>query len=204
LLLLFILKNSKIKTFNLYGGKCVPNSKAKRKIYDIVYIALFTSVISVCAWITVPFVVPFTMQTFAVFVTLALLGGKRGTITGVCYITLGMLGLPVFSGFNGGISALFGATGGYIIGFLGASLLMWGFEKLFGNRRFALLISMALGLIVCYLFGSVWYMLIYMNEAGISEFFAALLVCVIPYIIPDIVKILLVLLVKKRLGKYIK
>ena len=182
----------------------MPNFKVNRKIYDIVYIALFTSLISACSWLNVPFVVPFTLQTFAVFATRTLLGGKRGTITVVCYITLGLLGLPVFSGFNGGAAALFGATGGYIVGFLIASLLMWGFEKLFGNRRFALVISMLLGLIVCYLFGSIWYMLIYMNEAGISEFFAALLLCVIPYIIPDIVKILLVLLVKKRLGKYIK
>ena len=182
----------------------MPNFKVNRKIYDIVYIALFTSLISACSWLNVPFVVPFTLQTFAVFATIALLGGKRGTITVVCYITLGVIGLPVFSGFNGGAAAFLGATGGYIVGFLIASLLMWGFEKLFGNRHFALVISMLLGLIVCYLFGSIWYMLIYMNEAGISEFFAALLVCVIPYIIPDIVKILLVLLVKKRLGKYIK
>ena len=145
----------------------MPNFKVNRKIYDIVYLALFTSLISACSWLNVPFVVPFTLQTFAVFATIALLGGKRGTITVVCYITLGVIGLPVFSGFNGGAVALLGATGGYIVGFLIASLLMWGFEKLFGNRRFALVISMLLGLIVCYLLGSIWYMLIYMNEAGI-------------------------------------
>ena len=122
-------------------------SKTKRKIYDIIYIALFTSLISVCAWMTVPFAVPFTMQTFGVFVTLALLGGKRGTVSVICYILLGAFGLPVFSGFNGGVSALFGATGGYIMGFIIASLLFWLLERLLGKKTWVLAISAALGLL---------------------------------------------------------
>ena len=180
------------------------NSKTKRKIYDLVYIALFTSLISVCAWITVPFSIPFTMQTFAVFVTVAMLGGKRGTIAVGCYIMLGLFGLPVFSGFNGGVSALFGATGGYIIGFILIALVMWACEKLFGKKTTVLAVSMTLGIAACYLFGSVWYTFVYMHKTGAAGFLAALLTCVVPYIIPDVVKIFLALLVKKRLGKYIK
>lgn len=179
-------------------------SKTKRKIYDIIYIALFTSLISVCAWMTVPFAVPFTMQTFGVFVTLALLGGKRGTVSIICYILLGVFGLPVFSGFNGGVSALFGATGGYIMGFIIASLLFWLLERLLGKKTWVLAISAVLGLLACYIFGSAWYMLFYMSETGSVGFAAALVTCVLPYIIPDILKIMLSLLLKKRLGKYIK
>jgi len=180
------------------------NLKMKRKISDLVYVALFTSLIVICSWITVPFIIPFTMQTFAIFVTVAMLGGKRGTITVICYITLGLFGLPVFSKFNSGASALFGATGGYIMGFVLMALVMWGCEKLFGRKTAALTVSMTLGISVCYLFGSVWYMFVYMHQTGAAGFFAALIACVVPYIVPDILKIFLALLVKKRLGKYIK
>lgn len=180
------------------------NEKMKQKIYDLVYIALFTSLIVVCSWITVPLVIPFTLQTFAIFTTIALLGGKRGTISVICYILLGLCGLPVFSKFNSGASALFGATGGYIMGFVLMALIMWGCEKLFGKKTSALVVSMFLGLAVCYLFGSVWYMFVYMDSTGAAGFVAALLQCVVPFIVPDVLKIVLSVLIKKRLGKYIK
>lgn len=180
------------------------NEKNKRKIYDLVYIALFTALIAVCSWITVPFVIPFTLQTFAVFTTVALLGGKRGTVSVVCYILLGLVGLPVFSNFNSGVSAIFGATGGYIMGFVLMALIMWGCEKLFGEKTSVLVISMFAGLIVCYLFGSVWYAFVYMHSTGTAGFVGAIMQCVLPFIIPDTIKILLALLVKKRLGKHIK
>lgn len=180
------------------------NEKAKRKIFDIVYISLFTALIAVCSWITVPSVIPFTLQTFAIFTTVAMLGGKRGTLSVVCYILLGLCGVPVFANFNSGASALFGPTGGYIMGFILMALIMWGCEKFIGKKTSVLVISMFLGLIVCYLFGSLWYMFVFMNSTGASGFVAAMIKCVLPFIIPDTVKILLALLVKKRLGKYIK
>lgn len=180
------------------------NEKTKLKIHDLVYIALFTSLIVVCSWITVPFAIPFTLQTFAIFTTIALLGGKRGTISVLCYILLGLCGLPVFSKFNSGASALFGATGGYIMGFVLLALVMWGCERLLGKKVAVLLASMFLGLIVCYLFGSVWYMFVYMHSTGAAGFIAAIIQCVLPFIVPDAIKIFLALLVKKRLGKYIK
>ena len=77
--------------------------KSSLSISDITLIALLTAVIAVCSWISIPAAVPFTLQTFAVFLTAGLLGGKRGTITVIVYILLGAIGVPVFSGFTGGI-----------------------------------------------------------------------------------------------------
>ena len=113
----------------------------KSKTYDMVYISIFTVIIAVCSWISVPMTVPVTLQTFGV------LGGRRGTMSVLLYILLGAVGLPVFSGFSGGIGRLTGNTGGYIVGFLFSALLMWGMEKLFGKNRIVLGISMVLSLL---------------------------------------------------------
>ena len=82
------------------------------------YIGLFAVVIAICSWISIPTVVPFTLQTFAVFLAVAILGGKRGTLSVIVYVLLGADGLPVFSGFKGGFGVLLNTTGGYIIGFI--------------------------------------------------------------------------------------
>ena len=86
----------------------------------MVLIALFAAVITISAWIAVPAAIPFTMQVFAVFLTASLLGAKCGTAAVTVYILLGCVGLPVFSGFVGGVGVLFSAKGGYIVGFIPA------------------------------------------------------------------------------------
>ncbi len=94
----------------------------KSKTYDMVYISIFTVIIAVCSWISVPMTVPVTLQTFGVFAAVGILGGRRGTMSVLLYILLGAVGLPVFSGFSGGIGRLTGNTGGYIVGFLFSAL----------------------------------------------------------------------------------
>ena len=96
----------------------VKSNKAVSKLTYAAFTALTAAIIAVCAWITVPGPVPFTMQTFGVFLALRLLGGKRGSISVALYILLGAAGLPVFSGFKAGIGVLIGPTGGYILGFI--------------------------------------------------------------------------------------
>ena len=93
-------------------------TKRKMKTIDLAYMALGAVIIAVCSWISIPTVVPFTLQTFAVFSVLGLLGGKRGTISVLIYILLGAVGVPVFAGFSGGFGVILGPTGGYIVGFL--------------------------------------------------------------------------------------
>ena len=78
-------------------------TKTRIQTLDMVYIGIGIALISVCSWISVPTAVPFTLQTFAVFLVLLLLGGKRGTLATTLYVILGALGLPVFAHFTGGI-----------------------------------------------------------------------------------------------------
>ena len=177
--------------------------KIKNRINNLVYTAMFTAVIVVCSLITVPFAVPFTMQTFGVFFALLTLGAKRGTCAVASYTLLGLAGLPVFSGFQGGVAVLFGATGGYIIGFLLASLLFWLFESVFGGKRVAEVFAAVLGMLVCYTAGTLWYSLVYMGGTG-AGFAAALAQCVLPFILPDAAKITLAFFLRAKLKKHMK
>lgn len=162
---------------------------------DLVYIALSTTLIIVCTYITIPFVVPFTMQTFAIFTIIGLFGTKSALLATSLYLLLGCLGLPVFSGFRGGIGTLFGITGGYFIGFLWMCLITGSLMNVWKKKRklsfFTYLLSMIAGLIVCYAFGTLWYTLIYMKNAETISFVSALSMFVFPFILPDILKMLL-------------
>lgn len=178
-------------------------SAASRKTYDMAYIALFTVLIVICSWISIPTAVPFTMQTFGVFITVAILGGKRGTISVLLYMLLGAVGLPVFSGFRGGPGALLGTTGGFVFGFLFSALLVWGMEKIFGRKPKVLLCSMIMGLIVCYIVGTFWFMQIYAREMGEIGIGMVLSWCVLPFIIPDIIKISMAFGLASRVKKYV-
>ena len=109
-------------------------TSTKMQTLDMAYIGLFAVVIAICSWISIPTVVPFTLQTFAVFLAVAVLGGKRGTLAVIVYVLLGAVGLPVFSGFKGGIGVLLNTTGGFIIGFVFFSPVMWGFLKTFWEK----------------------------------------------------------------------
>lgn len=180
----------------------VPAAERSLKTYDIVYVALFTVLIAICSWISIPAVVPFTLQTMGVFLSINILGGRRGTLSVLVYILLGAIGIPVFQGFTGGIGILLGNTGGYIIGFLVAALAMWGIERLFGAGRWVQLISMLAGLLLCYAFGTAWFMVVYMNANGPVSLAAVLGWCVIPFLIPDLIKIAFVALIGSRIKRY--
>ena len=169
----------------------------------MVYIAVFAVVMAVCSWISIPAQVPFTLQTFGVFMAVGVLGGKRGTIAVLVYILLGAIGIPVFAGFSGGIGALFGMSGGYIIGFLFSAIVMWGLENLIGRKPVMQIISMIAGLIVCYGFGTVWFMIVYARTTGAVGLATVLGWCVIPFIIPDLIKIALAFVLSGRVRKHV-
>ena len=176
----------------------------KMKPLDMVYIALFACLMAICSWISIPGEVPFTLQTMGVFLAIGLLGGKRGTLAVLVYILMGVIGLPVFSGFSGGIGKLVGVTGGYIVGFLASALVMWAMETLLGKKKWALALSMVIGLLVCYAFGTAWFMVLYTNSKGAITLGAVLGMCVIPYIIPDVIKIAVALLLTNILKRFVK
>ena len=172
------------------------------KTYDIVYVALFAVLIAICSWISVPATVPFTLQTMGVFLAVGILGGRRGTLSVLVYILLGAIGLPVFAGFTGGVGILLGNTGGYIIGFLFSALVMWGIERLAGSGLAVQAVSMLIGLLVCYSFGTLWFLYLYNKNNDPVSIAVVLGWCVIPFIIPDLIKIALSLVISRRIKKY--
>ena len=173
--------------------------KSMLSVRDMAYIALFAVMMAVCSWISIPYVVPFTLQTFAVFLAVGVLGGRRGTVAVLVYLLMGAVGLPVFTGFSGGIGHLLGSTGGYIVGFVFTALVMWGMEGIPGNRTVVLTISMVLGLLVCYAFGTAWFLLVYARTTGPVGVWTAVGWCVAPYVVPDLVKLALALVLRRRL-----
>lgn len=194
-------------------------AKRKYETIDLAYMALGAVLIALCSWISIPAVVPFTMQTFAIFLVLLVLGGRRGTMTIVVYVLLGAVGLPVFSQFGAGIGVLLGSTGGYILGFIfmgltyrlvtgaagrsSTSKVSWtgttGMGRS-GKARWTEAAALVLGLLVLYAFGTAWYMFMYARTQGGAGLMSVLLLCVIPFVIPDLIKLALALALARRLA----
>lgn len=186
------------------SDKAIKTGK-KLKILDMAYIAIGAVLIAICSWINIPTAVPFTLQTFAVFFILMLLGGERGTISILIYILLGAIGVPVFAGFSAGIGILFGNTGGYILGFIFIGLIYCIFTRVFKKKNiFIKVLALVIGLAICYAFGSVWFMHIYLRDSGEVGMLAVLSWCVFPFIIPDLIKMALAVIIAKRIQPVLK
>ena len=156
--------------------------------------SLFAALLAICAWICIPVSdIGHTLQTFGIFLALALLGGKWGTVSIGIYLLLGAVGLPVFSGFRGGLGHLVGVSGGFLWGFLLSGLVYWALERC--GRWFAMLG----GLLACYGCGCIWF---YFYSGGGLMFI--LLRCVIPYVFFDLAKLWLADRLANRLKKVIK
>lgn len=160
-------------------------------------IPLMTAIIVVCSWITIPFAIPFTLQTLAIFLSLFLLG-RSALVSILLYIVLGAIGLPVFSSFGGGIGVLLGPTGGFIFGFLATSLVYSVTVYLLRKRRFSGIIGCILGTAALYVCGTLWYCFVY---GGISSgsVLDVLKICVLPFILPDAVKLMLSAIIARRI-----
>ncbi|MBO4473942.1 MAG: biotin transporter BioY [Clostridiales bacterium] len=178
---------------------------------DLAYIAIGAALITICSWISIPMAVPFTLQTFAVFTVLLLLGGRRGIMSILTYILMGAIGLPVFSGFAGGAGVLLGKTGGYILGFLFTAIIYLFSTSCFRTspshnklRTTIEILALVLGLLVCYGFGTAWFMYIYMRDTGSVGLVTVLSWCVIPFILPDLLKMALAFIIAHRVRPIIK
>ena len=178
--------------------------KTKFKPIELAYIGIFAALIAVCSWISIPTTVPFTLQTFAVFLALAMLGGRNGFFAVLTYILLGAVGVPVFAGFKGGIAALLGNTGGYIVGFLLLAGVYWLMTSLINEKIYIKAIALVLGLVLCYAFGTAWFMFVYIKSNGAVSLITVLGWCVFPFILPDVIKLALSLLISSRLSRFLK
>ena len=170
----------------------------RTKTHRIVYTGIFAVLLAICSWISIPTLIPFTLQTFGIFLTLFLLGGRQGTITILIYLLLGSIGIPVFSNFGAGLGYLLGNTGGYALGFLLIGLTYWLFEKLPLKNILIQLTSLFLGLLICYTFGTIWFVTISMSAASYQELLGIFSVCVFPFLIPDLCKLGLAYFISKR------
>lgn len=171
----------------------------------MIRIALMAAVICIFAPLSIPIPVspvPISLTNLVLLVTVAIFPWKDVCTSYLIYLLLGVVGLPVFSGFSGGIGALLGPTGGYLIGFIFISIIPGLFIDHFPGKRLFTVIGMIIAMIITYTFGTAW-LAIQMK----MTFFAALAIGVIPYIIGDIVKIIIAIAigpsVKKRIARYL-
>ena len=162
--------------------------KGKSAATDIALISLMTALTVVSAWVSIPFgAVPVTLQTFVIYVSASLLGIKKSTVSVLVYLFLGCAGLPVFSGFRGGFGVLAGATGGYAAGFILISLISGFIISRFGRKMHVMIIAFVTGTVFCYIAGTLWYVFVYLGGNGAEGVLAA---CVLPFAVPDILKII--------------
>lgn len=168
---------------------------------NLILCALFAALTAVCSQIQIPLpMIPINLALFAVFLAGALLGPRFGSASMVVYLLLGAIGVPVFAGFGGGPGILLGKTGGYLLGYILAAGLTGFLSRKWGFSFLPLAAAMLLGAGVCYLFGTVWFMVV----TG-SSLWMSLLYCVFPFLPGDAVKIalasVLALKLKQRLRK---
>lgn len=172
-------------------------TKKPQKVYYLCATAVFAAFIGICSQIQIPLpMIPINLALFAVNLAGVLLGAKYGTLSVVVYVLLGLVGVPVFNNFSGGAGVLFGKTGGYIIGYIFAALITGLFAKRFKESPVKLYFAMTLATLTCYAFGTAWFMVI--NN---STLWLTLTYCVFPFIPGDIIKMLAVVLLSRKLKK---
>ena len=161
------------------------------KLKDSILVAFFSVIIVICSRITIPMVVPFTLQSLGIFLSFSLLGGKRGLFSFLIYLAIGLIGLPVSATGQSGMAMLSGLTGGYLIGWILCGIIVWVFERCFGEERRVKIISLSVGTLVCYTVGTFWFVFVYAQSNGVVGILTALCTCVFPFVIFDALKLLL-------------
>lgn len=158
-------------------------TKTNQKVYPLAMVAVMTAVTCVLGPMSIAIgPIPVSFTNLAIYISLYLLGWRRGSLSYLVYMLIGMVGMPVFSGYTGGFGKLFGPTGGYILGFLPMAIIAgWVIDH--SRSRLAHLAGMVLGTGVCYAFGTAWFCF----QVGYSVG-AALGLCVLPFVPVDLVK----------------
>ena len=165
--------------------------KSAFTIRQMAMIAVITAITCVLAPMSIPIgPVPISLTNLVIYFGLYVLGTKNGTISYLIYLLIGLVGLPVFSGFTGGPGKLFGPTGGYLIGFIPMAIIAGFFIHVFHAKWYTSLIGMILGTIVCYALGTLWLAF----QLGLN-FNEALWAGVIPFIPGDLIKMILAMLI---------
>ncbi|MGI6096185.1 MAG: biotin transporter BioY [Lachnospiraceae bacterium] len=167
--------------------------------YQLTLIAVMTAITCILGPLSIPLPfspVPISFTNLAIYFTVFVLGMKLSTVSCVIYLLIGLVGIPVFSGFSGGFAKLAGPTGGYLIGFIFLALIAGFFIERFPGKLNMAVIGMILGMAVCYLFGTVW-----LSRQLSVNFFAGLSIGVIPYLPGDAIKIIIAALIGPTLRR---
>lgn len=169
----------------------------KRKVFQLAFIGVATAIICVLSPLSIPIgVVPVAFANLAIYMILYVLGMKKGTVSVLIYLLIGLIGVPVFSNFTGGPGKLLGPTGGYLIGYIFMALLSGYIIDRDYERRWMCFSGMVLGMVVLYAFGTAWLS----YQADLS-FRAALTAGVLPFVPFDLVKISVAALIGSQIRK---
>lgn len=177
--------------------------KMKKRISTstMAVVAMMAAVLCVLAPFSIPLgPVPISLATLGLYLAVIILGGKNAVIVCLMYLLIGFVGLPVFSGFAGGPAKLLGPTGGYFLGYLLLTVVAGYFVDKFPGKRGMCVLGLALGTAACYAVGTVW-LAVQME----LDFCAALMVGVVPFLVGDVVKIIIAVwlgyLIQRRIRK---
>ena len=168
------------------------------KVRKMVLCSLMAALMAVCAWISVPIPpVTFTLQTFGVLMALGMFGGKWGTVSILLYLAMGLVGLPVFSGFRSGAAALLDANGGFLWGFVILAFLC-GLAARFNKTNISVIMGIV-GVILCHLTGIIQYCFV-----SQVDFVKAFLVVSLPFLPKDLLLAVLSVFLAKKIEKRLK
>ena len=169
--------------------------KKKFSLTQLIFMALMAAVMCIAGPLAVPIgPVPITLTNLVIYIAVGVLGTAQGTISYCLYLLLGMVGLPVFSGYAGGLGKLAGPTGGYLIGFIAMALIGGIVMEVSHRKLIPTLIGWFIGTAVDYLFGTLWFM--FVTKMNLS---ASLMMCVVPFIPGDLIKIVLAYCLSKKI-----
>ncbi|WP_312642569.1 biotin transporter BioY [Hydrogenoanaerobacterium sp.] len=161
--------------------------------------ALFAALTAVLSQLAIPFgPVPINLAMLSVFIAGGLLGAGVALLSQAVYVLLGVIGLPVFALLTGGPGIVFGPTGGYIVGYIAAAWLVGFISSKTSKKYWQLVLAMAAGLILCYALGTAWFMFVTKN--GLIQ---SLLLCVVPFLIGDALKIAAAAFLVTRLQRFV-
>lgn len=170
--------------------------KQNRTVF-LVTAALFAALMCICGPLTVPIgPVPVTLANMVIFFSAVILGAKGSVVSCVVYLLLGLVGLPVFSGFQGGIGKFAGPTGGFLVGYILVALIGGLIMQLSKCNIPLTIVGLILGTAASYTLGTIWFVILMDCEIGY-----ALSVCVFPFIIIDLIKIVIATIVGKQIRK---
>ena len=173
-----------------------------KRTLNLTLISIFVALFALCSYIHIPFAgVSFTLQTFVLYLCLFCLGEKRALASVFIYILMGIIGLPVFSGFTGGIGALLGLSGGFILGFPLSLIACAMLLKIFGTSLKGKFFSALCSLSLCHATGTLWFCFIYFGKINVTGVISSFTLCSLPFLLPDALKLFAAALLGTRINK---